>query len=63
MSRKSSSTRQSSTAKGLNEIDYLRFIRTFFKQNNDVKVYQCHSSKVHSVDWNVDGRKLASGTI
>lgn len=45
----------------LDETDYVRYVTNFFKQNNSIKEYQCHLSKVHSVDWNVDGRKLASG--
>lgn len=49
--------------KRLNETDYVKYIKNFFKQNNQIKVYQCHASKVHSVDWNYDGRKLASGMI
>ena len=47
----------------LNEVCYVRYIKNFFKQNSQIRVYQCHMSKVHSVDWNVDGRKLASGRI
>lgn len=47
--------------KRLNEVSYVKFIKNFYKQNSQIRVYQCHMSKVHSVDWNVDGRKLASG--
>ena len=47
--------------KRLNDVSYVRYIKNFFKQNSQIRVYQCHMSKVHSVDWNVDGRKLASG--
>lgn len=47
--------------KRLSDVAYVRHIKNFFSQNNQVRVYQCHMSKVHSVDWNVDGRKLASG--
>ena len=61
MSSKHLSNKQSSFTKELNEFEYLRYIKNFFKQNNDVKIYSCHSSKVHSVDWNFDGGKLASG--
>lgn len=33
-----------------------------FKKNNRVKEYAGHSSKVHSVDWNCTGSRLASGS-
>ena len=33
-----------------------------FKQNYKSKEYSAHSSKVHSVAWSSDGRKLASGS-
>lgn len=51
----------SKSTKILDESEYVKYVSNFFKQNNSVKEYQCHTSKVHSVDWNVDGRKLASG--
>ena len=36
-------------------------LRNKFKSHNRTKEYSTHSSKVHSVDWNCDGRRLASG--
>jgi len=36
-------------------------LRTKFKNNCRIKDYSTHSSKIHSVDWNCDGRRLASG--
>jgi len=33
-----------------------------FKNNEKVKEYSAHSAKVHSVAWNCDGRRLASGS-
>lgn len=34
-----------------------------FQSHSRSKEYQSHSSKVHSVAWNCDGRKLASGSF
>ena len=36
-------------------------LRSKFKSNCRIKEYSTHSSKIHSVDWNCDGRRLASG--
>ena len=36
-------------------------LRGKFKNNCRIKEYSTHSSKIHSVDWNCDGRRLASG--
>lgn len=36
--------------------------RKYFGNNNRVKELQAHTAKVHSVAWNSDGRKLASGS-
>ena len=36
-------------------------LRSKFKNNCRIKEYSTHSSKIHSVDWNCDGRRLASG--
>ena len=36
-------------------------LRSKFKNNCRIKDYSTHSSKIHSVDWNCDGRRLASG--
>ena len=37
-------------------------MKQHFKQNNKIKEYTAHSAKVHSVAWNQDGHKLASGS-
>lgn len=31
-------------------------------KNASVKTFSAHNSKIHSVSWNVDGRRLASGS-
>ena len=31
-------------------------------KNTTVKSFSAHNSKIHSVAWNVDGRRLASGS-
>ena len=31
-------------------------------KNASVKSFSAHNSKIHSVAWNVDGRRLASGS-
>jgi THO complex subunit 3 len=31
-------------------------------KNATTKSFQAHNSKIHSVAWNVDGRRLASGS-
>ena len=42
---------------------YLEQQQKYFQSNNKVKEYAIHSAKVHSVDWNSDGRRLASGSF
>lgn len=42
---------------------YLEQLQKYFQTNNKTREYQVHSSKVHSVAWNCDGRKLASGSF
>jgi WD40 repeat protein len=42
------------------EIDELQ---NHFKTHNKTREYQAHSSKVHSVGWSCDGRRLASGSF
>ena len=37
-------------------------IRARFKKNHKTREMVSHSSKVHSVDWSCDGKKLASGS-
>lgn len=41
---------------------YLENMQNYFKNNGKTREFAAHSSKVHSVDWNSDGRKLASGS-
>ena len=36
-------------------------IKARFKRNHKTREMVSHSSKVHSVDWSCDGKKLASG--
>ena len=36
-------------------------IKARFKKNHKTREMVSHSSKVHSVDWSCDGRRLASG--
>ena len=42
---------------------YLEEQRKYFKTNCKIKEYQVHSSKVHTIGWNCDGRRLASGSF
>lgn len=42
---------------------YAETMRTYFQSNFRVKDIQAHTSKVHSVDWSCDGRRLASGSF
>jgi THO complex subunit 3 len=42
---------------------YFDGMMKYFQANNKTKEYQVHSSKVHSVAWNCDGKKLASGSF
>lgn len=44
-------------------LSHAQTLRSFFQVNCRVKDYQAHSSKVHSVDWSCDGRRLASGSF
>lgn len=32
-------------------------------KNTTVKTFSAHNSKIHSVGWNVDGKRLASGSV
>ncbi|XP_052102226.1 THO complex subunit 3-like [Mytilus californianus] len=36
--------------------------RKYFNSNNRIRELQAHSAKVHSVAWNSDGKRLASGS-
>jgi len=42
---------------------YFESMQKFFQTNNKTKEYQVHSAKVHSVAWNCDGKRLASGSF
>lgn len=44
-------------------IEDLAELRNYFASHNVVREYVAHSSKVHSVGWSCDGRKLASGSF
>lgn len=44
-------------------IEDLAELRSYFASHNLVREYVAHSSKVHSVGWSCDGRKLASGSF
>lgn len=48
---------------GMIEDTDLEELRDHFKKNNRIKEYGGHSGKVHSLDWNCDGRRLASGSF
>lgn len=41
----------------------LEELRDHFKKNNRVKEYGGHSHKIHTLAWNCDGRRLASGSF
>jgi len=41
----------------------LEELRDHFKKNSRVKEYGGHTHKIHSVAWNCDGRRLASGSF
>lgn len=44
-------------------IEDLSELRSYFASHNTTREYIAHSSKVHSVGWSCDGRKLASGSF
>ncbi|XP_034837365.1 THO complex subunit 3 isoform X2 [Maniola hyperantus] len=44
-------------------IEDLNELRSYFSTHNVVREYISHSSKVHSVGWSCDGRRLASGSF
>lgn len=48
---------------GCSMVDYEIKMKQYFKLNSRTKDYSAHSAKVHSVAWNCDGRKLASGSF
>lgn len=41
----------------------LEELKNHFKIRNKINEYAAHSSKVHSVGWSCDGRRLASGSF
>lgn len=41
----------------------IKELQNYFKSHNKYKEYLAHSSKVHSVGWSCDGRRLASGSF
>jgi THO complex subunit 3 len=41
----------------------LEELRNRFKTHNRTREITAHSAKVHSVDWNYDGKRLASGSF
>jgi len=41
----------------------LEELKAHFKTHERVREIPAHSAKVHSVDWNFDGRRLASGSF
>ncbi len=41
----------------------LEDLRNRFRTHNRTRDVTAHSAKVHSVDWNADGRRLASGSF
>ena len=54
-----SSSASSSASRASSE---LRELQSKFKKSLKTREYTSHSSKVHSVDWSCDGRRLASGS-
>lgn len=50
------------TGAGMYE-DKIKEFQNYFKSHNKSKEYLAHSSKVHSVGWSCDGRRLASGSF
>ena len=42
---------------------YFESMHKHFQTYNKTKEYQVHSAKVHSVAWNCDGKRLASGSF
>ena len=43
-------------------VGYLEHMRSYFQSHNKQKEYIGHCSKVHTIGWNADGRRLASGS-
>lgn len=43
--------------------DKIEEFQKYFKTHNKSKEYLGHTSKVHSVGWSCDGKRLASGSF
>ncbi|CAH1791253.1 unnamed protein product [Owenia fusiformis] len=43
--------------------NYCEEMSSYFKRNSKIRELTSHSAKVHSVAWNCDGRRLASGSF
>lgn len=41
----------------------IKEFQNYFKKHKECKQYLAHSSKVHSVGWSCDGKRLASGSF
>jgi THO complex subunit 3 len=41
----------------------LEELKNHFKTHTRTREVSAHSAKVHTVDWNCDGRRLASGSF
>ena len=41
---------------------YVEKMKAYFASNSKQKEYVGHTSKVHTIGWNADGRRLASGS-
>ena len=44
-------------------LPFVESTKKHFENNNRIRDLSAHTSKVHSVDWNCDGRRLASGSF
>ncbi|CAG4973506.1 THO complex subunit 3 [Colias croceus] len=52
-----------SKVQGQTPIEDLKELRNYFATHNVTREYIAHTSKVHSVGWSCDGRRLASGSF
>lgn len=60
---KRTACRQNSMLKMASFFSQIDELQNHFKTHNKTREYQAHSSKVHSVGWSCDGRRLASGSF
>jgi len=44
-------------------LNYLEQTKKHFQTHSKIEIFSQHKSKVHSVHWNADGRRLASGSF